>query len=1691
MSYIKLRSNFMTYLPFLLLLILNIPHGSCGVTRDGVINAKQLSLVSQYAVFNPNMLLHSSGKIFLTYETGSNIYLGIFDSSYNTLVTPFMATTDNTFLQTGPRLVETSAGSVMMVWSSNHLDQGFNVYYKSFNSSGGEVIPLTPLTTFTTATATEQDITTLEGNIIIAYAYNIPNTTIDIKAAVLDSSGNATTYFISQNVGYYPTGIKLAASSSSIITVYVKLNGTLNLFAQTFNSQMLVKVMEFNVVNYIAPYIDVVVLKNDSFVIPWFDGTKARARLYGSSGNVIGDVLICSTECLYPRVASLSTAFLVTYQMLTNNQYYTSYFQPSNSGGQITSAMIVNSEIVPTGYYTAPMVISDSNNNIYIAYENKDGILAEKFQFKSTLLCNAKEFIVPQGSSNISITSLVSDELGSTVKYQLTSLPVAGTLKVGGIAAVISTDYNQDLYINIAVSVTTTFNYAASLNGNLSTPCTVTINSCAGVCATCSQIESTTMNCDTCKTGFYKTSDDNGKGNCYLQNFPPNGYGFNVNVFDPCYTSCKICTQVGTSTSNLCSTCADTYYPLEDQTSQCYLSSVTVAGYYYYNNKFLNINNMICYGSCYICVETGTAIQHKCIQCGTGYYPLVDDSTMCYLPSDTVVGYYFVTGSVSFSKCYSSCGSCITLGTDQNHLCSSCKPNYYQLEDYPSNCYMVLNVPTGYVLDSTINKFKLCYLSCSACQVLGTITQNQCTQCKTGYFPLQDNISMCYQSSQTIPGYYPNTNIFANCYSSCATCTTGGSLTGHNCTSCKASYYQLVDKTTDCYVSTNPPPNYYFDTSNNNFKRCYTSCSVCQETGTQAQHKCLGCTQGYFKLETDSSMCYQTSEIAKGYYLNNVMFSKCYNSCATCSTGGSASDHNCDQCGASYYPMEGKLTNCYLASDTLQGYFIDKTANIFKKCYLSCSDCNSLGDNINNRCNSCAYGYSKIDNQPSNCALSNVSTPGYYFDTSTGKFASCYSSCKTCNQKGDDSNHQCLVCKDSFYKPEDNTSNCFSPNKPVPSYYFDSVNKLFKHCYENCFTCSAAGDDNHHNCLTCKVDFFNPEDNNTQCYYITAPIQGYQFDNDIKKFTKCDEVCVQNEGFKQNLDKLSSTDSNSQDEAIKFLLLQPMSNDLITLVSEKLQIPETLNTALLENLNSLIEKYSNYIEKSDKDVSLRVFNVIDKVIDYTNNFITGGDHSDTPTAQYSKTKDSLSKLGDIVIAKNLDNPNLLISTKNFELDIFDYRKYNPEETLSWDSNRTSTVKITGCGDSIKQVSETDLLPIKKQDLKTSKLELNPYINNTKINVTDLITSRAIEITAYDPKTGEKLDIAKLCKGQPMGLSIQANEYTDFNATEYNSYKRLGIDIHDKNNFKECQSFSNNETRADFTTQFINNLTNVAIDCGAGCTFQNINNVKTANCSCLDTFKTEFNIYKQTLKFAIESTKIEVIKCIGTAFMNGPTIAANPSFWFIIGLIILSSSAIIASFYFHDFNRVFDQIVSIQTNFKPNKDNKAKNKIINDTQEIKQTDLDANQINLAIDVDDKNVQTVKESEANLNEKEGENQDIKLQSTDETVIEDDDYKKFLNIDINQGTAEYCTATELIQLDKRSYRQYLLHIFLTRHEIGKIFFFPNVYVPKFLTILYFVQVTSIKFAINAILYNDGLINQRNKLKDNVIINLTLVFN
>jgi hypothetical protein len=282
---------------------------------------------------------------------------------------------------------------------------------------------------------------------------------------------------------------------------------------------------------------------------------------------------------------------------------------------------------------------------------------------------------------------------------------------------------------------------------------------------------------------------------------------------------------------------------------------------------------------------------------------------------------------VTFTPCYKSCYSCNTAGDTNNHQCTLCDTaeGYYPLVDNSSMCYQAKDTPTGYFLDT--NVWKRCYIVCKTCNSYPTDPSIDmgCTTCVDGYYPKEENPTSCFQGN--IEHYFFNGNMYRKCFSLCKSCT--GYPTNYisdmlcESNSCISDYYPKIDNMSSCFYDN--IPGYYFD--GRIYQKCYSSCATCNSTpGTDDNHQCLTCIIDYFPKVDNLTSCFTDNQDT--YYFDGAIYQKCYPSCLICANIGTAYDHKCLKCLDYYYPKIDNPTSCF--TGVQEGYSFN--GNNYQKC---------------------------------------------------------------------------------------------------------------------------------------------------------------------------------------------------------------------------------------------------------------------------------------------------------------------------------------------------------------------------------------------------------------------------------------------------------------------------------------------------------------------------------------------------------------------------------------------------------------------------------------------------------------------------------------------------------------------------------------------------------------------------------------
>jgi hypothetical protein len=323
-----------------------------------------------------------------------------------------------------------------------------------------------------------------------------------------------------------------------------------------------------------------------------------------------------------------------------------------------------------------------------------------------------------------------------------------------------------------------------------------------------------------------------------------------------------------------------------------YKTTTTSDDYFYYiaSNGDIpcKVDLLICYNSCGSCTSKGTSDGHKCLTCRDTYYPLSDNNSQCYSLANQPSGYYFDKSASAFNHCYKTCNTCTMQGDDTNNNCASCISGYSPLPENITQCVLSSSIP----------------ISKGTCDPTGP---NNCVNCNYNdrYYPLTDDKSLCYRDIAQVPYYYFDDikKNFQKCYSSCKTCTGYKDIYEQLCIQCKDNFYSLIDKSSNCFGSEQSVDGYYFDSTNNMFNKCYTTCLTCSGPGTFANPNCLTC-----KVGQSCDPC------------NNIIYNnQCITTCPT-NTVYDEVNNTCYQCkDRQFYSLNGScLEMCppnYYSSD--------------------------------------------------------------------------------------------------------------------------------------------------------------------------------------------------------------------------------------------------------------------------------------------------------------------------------------------------------------------------------------------------------------------------------------------------------------------------------------------------------------------------------------------------------------------------------------------------------------------------------------------------------------------------------------------------------------------------------------------------------------------------------------------------------
>lgn len=265
-----------------------------------------------------------------------------------------------------------------------------------------------------------------------------------------------------------------------------------------------------------------------------------------------------------------------------------------------------------------------------------------------------------------------------------------------------------------------------------------------------------------------------------------------------------------------------------------------------------------------------------------------------------------------------------------------------------------------------------------------------------------------------------------------------------------------------------------------------------------------------------SHICFNNKPYAHGIKACCEKYVYNSNCVSSCPTGTYLSNSICEELVCQNYYSYNK-DECI---DFIpEGYFLNSTSlKTIDKCHPDCKTCERLNTATNSYCTSCKNSKNfYLGNCYSECPKGS-----YYDDEYLMTKCKCFEEkCFKCSEESLNKS-LCISCNEGYYpkyEDPDNLSRFINCYKNIEGYYLEN-NSIFKKCYESCRTCDKSGDDNNHNCLTCKEGYYMQNKNGNYINCFKNCNYYYYIENKINL------ICLNENKCPEKYDKFISQKSN-------------------------------------------------------------------------------------------------------------------------------------------------------------------------------------------------------------------------------------------------------------------------------------------------------------------------------------------------------------------------------------------------------------------------------------------------------------------------------------------------------------------------------------------------------------------------------------
>ena len=183
--------------------------------------------------------------------------------------------------------------------------------------------------------------------------------------------------------------------------------------------------------------------------------------------------------------------------------------------------------------------------------------------------------------------------------------------------------------------------------------------------------------------------------------------------------------------------------------------------------------------------------------------------------------------------------------------------------------------------------------------------------------------------------------------------------------------------------------------------------------------------------------------------------------------------HNCISCSISYYLIEtinGKCISSLEQKNDYPSFYLDisdSSKKTYRQCYSTCHTCNEKGNLEKHYCTSCKGNLvlMNIDFGILNCVNKNILNDDYFLID--GIYVKCYKTCKKCSTLGNEKINMCTECKEGYSFIAKKQTNCILKETQPDNYILNEKNNTYIQCHKNCKKCFEIGNDEINKCINC------------------------------------------------------------------------------------------------------------------------------------------------------------------------------------------------------------------------------------------------------------------------------------------------------------------------------------------------------------------------------------------------------------------------------------------------------------------------------------------------------------------------------------------------------------------------------------------------------------------------------------------------